>query len=171
MLFNTLISFALLAPLAFGDSLEAYRFEKRSTLQTRQSDCTSITYLSFPPNAGTDRTTGLPSAITCSSDGLFRYCANPGYKCCDAQNSAPVAATCCPNGYYAEPGYYCCSDGSSCRNGRTCTGCTPVGGSGGVPPVSSFAVPSSVVPAPTSIAPVPSSRVVPVNTYYTFTIT
>lgn len=119
----------------------------------------------YPP---TNHTIGLPGAITCSSTGLITYCANPGYKCCDAQYSAPVTATCCPGNTFARQGRYCCREGGSCANGQTCLDCTPVSGTNGVPGVSSVAVPS--LPA-TTMAPVPTSRVVPVFTYYTFTIT
>jgi hypothetical protein len=107
---------------------------------------------------------GLPGSTTCSIQGRLRYCANPGWKCCNAEDSAPISATCCPNGSYASQGTYCCVEGGSCTNGRTCRDCTPVGGIAASLP----AVPSLPVTTP---APV-STRVAPPSfTYFTFTIT
>jgi len=149
MLFNTFMHLAILAPFALGESLEAYRHIKRSALQTRQN-C-------------------QPGAVTCSQNALFRYCANPGYKCCDADNVAPETATCCPGGSYAPLGSYCCSNGRYCTNGRTCLGCTAVSGTGPVS-VPSFSVPA--VPSTTRAPVLPTStRVIVQNTYYTFTVT
>jgi hypothetical protein len=117
--------------------------------------------------------TGLPGSTTCSIQGNTRWCANPGDKCCDAENSAPLDATCCPNGKYVLAGQYCCVGGGYCLVGRTCEDCTPAS----VPaPWVYNAVPSvvrtTVVVQRTTIAPVavPTSVRV-VNEYYTFTIT
>ncbi|KAF1808796.1 hypothetical protein P152DRAFT_462190 [Eremomyces bilateralis CBS 781.70] len=105
-----------------------------------------------------------PTDGTCCANGSY---ADSDEICCSG-GSAPAGSTCCPNyDTHARPGYYCCTDGASCRNGRTCRGCTPVnggdeGGSSG----------SGSSPTTTSAATLPTGGSSGGGTrYYTYTIT